>query len=227
MTLEGPRILAKTLGYLDVTIGPNPGEPGPDERFPATLTGSGWEVLSDGAPAPHGTPTYVNRSYYDLSGYNMNEITSFIQGVDIQEGFGTRGTVACYIVDLITTDYLENQDLIDAYVYTTGDGDLPGFPLSDYDMLQVIYGRARCFTTDTSWGDLVVQSIARFGTGVATSAQKLYITRVVYPLNSSAQLQHLHVPPCNYVCSAVMAKEKDLPYLMRQKRSYEQTNSSG
>ena len=225
MTLEGPRILAKTLGFLDVTMGDSPVE------FPATLVGSGWEVLDPGsaapAPAPPGTPTYANRTYYDLSGYNMDAITVFIQGVDVQEGYGVRGSVACYIVDLITTDYIEDQELIDAYIYTTGDGDLPGFPLSNLDMLQVIYGRTRCFTTDSAWGDLVVQSIARFGTGVATSAQKLYITRVIYPLNTSSAGQLLHVPPSNYVCSAVMAKEKDLSYLMRQKRSYEQTNSAG
>jgi len=227
MTLEGPRILDKTLGFLDVVIGPNPGSPAPDLRFPAALTGAGWEVLDPGLPVGSGSPTYVNRSYYDLSGYAMDSITSFIQGVDIQEGFGPRGTVACYIVDLITTDFIEDQELIDAYVYTTGNGDLPGFPLSTTDMQQVIYGRTRCFTTSTSWGDLVVQSVAAFGTGVATTAQKLYITRVVYPLNTSAQNQNLHVPPCNYVCSAVMAKEEDLSYIQRQKLSYEQTNSAG
>jgi len=31
----------------------------------------------------------------------------------------------------------------------------------------------------------------------------------------------IHIPPCDYVSAIIVAEEKELPYLMRQKRSYE------
>jgi hypothetical protein len=209
MTLEGPRLLDKTLGFADIQLGSV-------EPFPATLTGGGWVVLENVA-----TPTYASRSYYDLSGYNMGELTSFFQAVDVQEVFTPFGSAACRVIDLVTTEYVSDTEIVAAYQYTTGDGDLPGFPLSSYDMQQVVYGRTRTFTTNSSFGDITLQGSTMWGTCSAATSDKLHITRIVMVLNSSTPDQVVHVPACNYVTAIIVAKEKQLPFLMRQKRSYE------
>jgi hypothetical protein len=209
MTLEGARLLDKTLGFADIQLGSV-------EPFPATLTGAGWNILENVA-----TPTYALRSYYDLSGYNQNELTSFFQAVDIQEVFTPFGTAACRVIDLVTTEYVSDTEIVAAYQYTTGDGDLPGFPKSSYDMQQVVYGRTRTFTSNSSFGDITLQGSTMWGTCAAATADKLHITRIVMVLNTAAIDQVVHVPACNYVTAIIVAKEDDLPFLMRQKRSYE------
>jgi len=210
--IEGPRVLDRTIGYLDITQGEDP------SNFPATISGDGWTTLENGV-----TPTFVARSYYDLSGYNRDSLTAFIQGVDIQEGYPPFGDSAYVIVDMISTELIDNVTLLAAYKYTTGDGDLPGFPRSPYDMQQVIYGRVRTFTTNSAWGDSEMQGVSNFGTCAASTADKIHITRVVYiaPGTPGTSGQATHIPPCNYVTAIMVAKEKDLPFLMRQKRSYE------
>jgi len=213
MTLEGPRLLGKTLSFADIQLGPT-------DPFPATLTGSNWVILENAA-----TPTYANRSYYDLSGYNLGALTSFFQAVDIQEVFTPFGTCACRIIDLVTTEYVTDSEILNAYQYTTGDGDLPGFPKSSYDMQQVVYGRTRTYTSNSSFGDITLQGSTLWGTCAAATVDKLHITRLVYLVVNDDPAQQInqvvHVPACNYVTAIVVAKEKELPFLMRQKRSYE------
>jgi len=212
MPLEGPHLLFKVLDGVDVNLStpPAPGD------F-ASIEGGNWQSLDVGLL----TPTYANRSYYDLSGYDINDLTTFIQSVEIQEGYGIFGNAPCNIMDMISTEFIDNATLLAAYVYTTGDGDPPGFNLSPFNMEQIIYGRMRTFTTSNQWGDIAVQKVTNWGTGAATSGDKLYITRVVYPLAPGTPGQVVHIPPCAYVAGIVVAKEKDLSYIMRQKRSYE------
>jgi len=213
MSIEGPRVLDRTIGHLDITQGPAPAS-----NFPATVDGDDWEILENLI-----TPTFASRSYYDLSGYNRDSLTTFIQGVDIQEGYPPFGNSAYVIVDMITTEFIDNATLLAAYKYTTGDGDLPGFPRSPYDMQQVIYGRVRTFTTNSAWGDSDLQGVSSFGTCAASTADKIHITRVVYiaPGTPATADQVSHIPPCDYVTAVIVAKEEELPFLMRQKRSYE------
>jgi len=211
MTLEGPRLLDRTLDHLDVALGTSPAP-----TFPAAFTGSNWEVLDAVA-----TPTFANRSYFDLSGYNIDMLTTFIQQVTIQEAHSVFGTAPCFVMDMVSTEFIDDTTLLNAFTYTTGDGDPPGFPRSVFNMEQIIYGRMRMYQTSTQWSDLGLQGVTTWGTGAATSAQKLYCTRVVYVLAPGSSGQTVHLPACNYVVAAIIAKEKELTYLMRQFRSYE------
>jgi len=213
MTVEGPRVIQKTFDATDIDMG----EP---TAFPATTNGHNWEILDNAA-----NPTFACRSYYDLSGFNLAELTTFFQGVEIQEGWGPRGTEDFIIVDMLTTEYLDNQTLINAAVYTTQDGDLPGFPRSTFDMRQVVYGRTREFTAASPQVIAQQYSTSLWGTCAAASSDKIYLTRVVYLDQAAAPASKVHIPPANYVTAAIVAKEKDLAYLMRQKRSYEQSNT--
>jgi len=215
MTLEGPRLLDKLVNACEITMGPLSPEPLP---FPAHLVSTGsWEILDN-----LDNPTYVTRSFYDLSGYTHEELTTFIRSVDIQEGWGPRGTADFFVVDLITTETITNDDLVNAAIFTTDDGDLPGFPRSDYNMAQVIYGRTREFTAAIAGAaQAQMYSASFFGTGTASNSKRIYLTRVVYIDPAAIAETKVSIPSCDYVTAAMIGKEKDLSYLMRLKRSYE------
>jgi len=192
----------------------------PAPAFPATIAGNDWEVLDDVT-----TPTYATRSYYDTSGYNLAQLTCFFQGVDIQEGWGPRGTSEFFLVDLITTQRMTSQQIIDAHIFFgSPEGDLPGFPDSTFDMSQVIFGRTRQYLPPAAGVQATQYSTSSWGTCAATSADKIYLTRIVYlegPPAGAAQDTEVNIPPCDYVTAIIVAEEKDLQYIMRQKRSFE------
>jgi hypothetical protein len=216
MTIEGPRLLDKPLGGCDITMGAG--------GLPATTNGDQWEILENSL-----TPTYAIRTYYDLSGFNMEDMTVFVQGIDIQEAHPPWGDASCTIIDMVTTEFIDNATCVASFKYASAalTGHLPGFPESVYDMRQVIFGQTRTFKFNSAWADITLQGRSSFGTGAATSAKKLFVTRVVFienigPLPNPNSVAH--IPACDFVAAVVVTKEEDLPYIMRQKRSHEQAN---
>jgi len=214
MSIEGPGVMDKPLDGVDITMGS-------PAAFPATIDGNDWEIIEN-----TGTPAYATRSYYDTSGYNIKQLTCFFQGVDIQEAWGPRGTSEFFLVDLITTHRMTQQQIIDAHIFFGApEGDLPGFPRSTFDMSQVIYGRTRQFLPPSADFQASQYSTTRWGTCAATSGDKIYLTRIVYldgtPITGAAADSIINIPPCDYVTAIIVAEEKDLQYIMRQKRSFE------
>jgi len=210
MTLEGPRVLDKIFGKAVIT---NDSEDPPSTG--TTIVGTGWSQLSQ--------VVFVRRSYYDLSGYNQDSLTSFISGVDIQEEVGPTGDMHAYIVDLVTTEFVDSASILAAHFDNALPDDLPGFPVSTYDMSQVIYGRTRAYNPSTNWAPVTIGEYSRsnWGTCSATTADKVHITRILYLDISVPPDGTFSPPPCNYVMAIIVAKEKELSFLMRQKRSYE------
>jgi hypothetical protein len=211
MTLEGPRVLSRLFNATDVDMGTSPAP-----AFPATINGKDWEILENAA-----TPTYVSRGYFDLSGYNQDFLTAFFQGVDVQEGWGPRGTCDFFVVDMITTEFLDNDTLTQAFIYSTADGDLPGFTQSTYDMSQVIYGRTREFVAAGASTIANQYSLSTWGTCNAATSDKLHVTRLIYVDSAAGPSDKVHLPPANYVVAIIVGREDELPFLMRQKQSYE------
>jgi len=218
VSIQGPGVLDKPIDGVDITMGTSP-----DPVFPATIAGNDWEILEN-----TNTPTYATRSYYDTSGYNLEQLTCFFQGVDIQEGWGPRGTTEFFLVDLITTQRMTKQQIIDAHIFEgSPEGDLPGFPDSTFDMSQVIYGRTRQFLPPATGVQGTQYSTTSWGTCAATSGDKIYLTRIVYiegpgaPGPGAPSASVVNIPPCDYVTAIIVAQEKDLQYIMRQKRSFE------
>jgi len=208
VTIEGPRVLDKCFDSTDILCGPT-------VPFPATIDGGDWEILENLA-----APTYAVRGYYDLSGYNRKKLTSFFSGVEIQEGVGPHGTANFWITDMVTTEFLDDTTLIDARP-TSRVGDFPGFPRSRFNMSQVIYGRTRLFVAATANTIANQYSVATWGTCSATTADKVHLTRVVYVDYQAAVDSRIRIPASDYVSAIIVAEEKELAFLMRQKRSYE------
>lgn len=215
MTLEGPRMLNKSLG------GCNAPTDGSSTVLPAP-TGMGWV---SGDPAIILTPVAIQRSYFDMSGYNRQGLTSFFQGVEFQYAGPPSGSDnVMQVLDLITTEFIDDEEIqaiVGGPPGATGVFSGPGFPPSTNNQEQVIYGRRRVYTSDAGTGQATfpnLHSVDTWGTCNATTADKLHITRIMIPNTVST----LHfVPDVNVVISIIVAQEKDLAFLMRQKRSYE------
>jgi hypothetical protein len=204
VTLEGPRILEQMFNTLRATAIPEP-------PYMDITDGGNWDIVS-----ADGTTTVFSCSkYYDLSGYNRDSLTTFFQGTDIQEAYSIGGTCdAAIIIDLITSELPTNAELL------TVANSPPGYPASTTAMQQVVYGRQRQYVqNNTVVGFLTLTGVGSWGSMAAGTMDKVHLTRVV--ITSSQPGQTVNCPPANYVEAIIVAQEKELPFLMRQKRSYE------
>jgi len=202
-SLEGPRMMDKLMGGGDFSVDPS--------DIVTVLEGP-WEVLD--------AKKVVQRTYFDLSGYNRPALTTFFQGIDFQYAGPPKTTdTSIQVYDFITTEYLNDAELIQSIGGNIRSG--PGFDNSTLNMEQVIYARARQYTAVLAQPDPLAIALASsdlWGTCAASTADKLHVTRVFVFGSGPAVAQVANV---NVVIVAIIAKEKDLPYLMRQKRSYE------
>jgi len=213
--LEGPRLLSMEMSSSIVITDPS------DDVI--SLTGDGWELLSNNA--------VVNRKYFDLSGYVVEDLTLFAQSIIIQEGhppFGTAsppiapattGLLRAAIIDLVTTEFVSNAEIVAVLATNTS---LFGFSASTLDFNQILYGRHRQYNLDTSIEPAIpnLHSLNMFGIGTSTAASKLHITRVVVNQQASSTFQ---TPESNWVVGAMVIREKELPYIQRTILSNEHT----
>jgi len=212
MSITGPRILDKSLTGCQITTGESVGT--------ATLTGgTGWDSL-DGQ-------TFVNRTYFDISGYHLEQLTTFIQAVTVQEEFGPYGLNPSYIVDIVSIQSIDDADIMAAHITrSTSLDDLPGFPISEFNMEQILYARNRNYATSVvnvgSPQVVGLKDVSTWGTGTASAGAKLYVTRIVYTDTAAAPHQAILIPPCNYVIALVVAEEDESKWMMNYRRSYEQ-----
>lgn len=210
MTLEGSRMLNKNIPYSFITTDN-------DNIVRANSIFNGWEIVSAGA---FHDDTWVYRTYFDMSGYNRKDLTQFYAGVEIQEEMNIYGTLQGHLVTILSTEYITDEAILDGHTHlATAFGDLPGFPASIYNQEQIVMGTCETFFTSTVWNLVASQGMKAWGTCSASTADKLHITRIYYPMLGLPQTMKL--PPCNIVLGANMVEEKELAYLMRQKRSYE------
>ena len=180
---------------------------------------NGWEII-------HDSTAYVSvakRTYIDLAGWSAEDLTTFIQGVDIQKqgipvrGDNTQGMVNLYEFDFLTTRKLTTTELDPANLK-----DLPGFLENTGDLMEVIYGERMEYAVNATVGFTYVQiSGETFGSGNPTAMDKLHWTRLVVANNNLQNLDDIGVFSTNLVVQAMTAKEKDLVWMERLRRSYE------
>jgi len=207
MTLEGPRVLTKMFDSAHVIR--------TAEAPYYTLTGKGWGALD----ATH----FVSRSYYDLSGYNRDSLTTFFQGVEIQDAYAPTGTMNGFIlIELISNERPTDAELLAAGASLAADNQPPGYPRSTTDMQTIVYGRQRQYFLDQQWdtgGFPRMVGLNLWGTNNASTADKIHLTRLL--VTTSTAPEAIRIPPSNFVTSVIIGEEKELSFLMRQKRSYE------
>lgn len=206
MSISGPRILYSQLDGTDIVAG-SLGE--------ATTSGTGWTTLTNNVS--------VARTFLDLAGYRREDLTLFLQSSQVQDGMPFLGdSDSGYCIDLITTEYVNDNEILTVLNQPLLNQRQFGYFASTIPQQNITYGRHRQFG-QTGAAQLaipvpIVVSTQSFGTCSATAGTRLYITRLVF---NAAPNTTLSVPQSNWVVTGIVAKEKDLEYLMRLSRSSE------
>jgi len=221
MTIEGPRLLSKDIGAIFGST---------NELGISTIT----------EPSPYSlvqlTATLqaaVYRGYFDLTGTAMEDLTLFVQGAEVQEGTVPSGdTNLLTIHDIMSTEPIDDAEIIS--VLTTGPpstffGNQFGYSTSTLDLDQILYGNFRIYQENSTISPSIPYLVGstKFGVGVATARDKLFITRIVinHQIPPALGVVSWSAPPVNFVVGAMIAKESHSSHLMRLKQSYEHANT--
>lgn len=205
----------------------------------------GWNVqnpegtllpVDPGAGGKSNLGQWYAESYFDTSGYTRDELTTYFESILTQEAGrmqyldSTNNRVMT--LDLVMSERFPVTKIADMImaINTAGNNLVPSFPSSTYDWTQVQYGRMREYlpvTQGTAVQDVFAPvSDQQFGSLEATTADKLWIYRILWlpgwlPSETS---QVIRWPSIRFVVASNIQKEKELEFMMRQKRSYELTN---
>jgi hypothetical protein len=204
VTLEGPRVMNKVLTGTTVT---NDGS-----ALIGSVTGQWKQVAGSNNAA-------VQRDYFDLSGYNRKKLTTFVQGVEIQDPGPLAGSDnANELLEIVSTEFISDAEIV---AFITGSGfSGPGYSLSTNNMDQIIYARRRMYTLNSTITPIIpnLHSVDVWGTANALTSDKVHLTRILLTTTIDSVT---FVSDTNVVMTALIAKEDEMPFLMRQKRSYE------
>jgi len=187
---------------------------------------NGWEVLWNTFPY------IVNRSYIDLSGYTIEDLTTFVGGVDFQTSMLIQ-SLTIGIPEITQLDILSTRKITDAEINNWAlpgvSEDPPGFLDNTVDLMEVVYGERTTYGVNTAITGVVGKRYITletdtWGSGNAVASARLHWTRV-YVANGSGDGETLNIPAANLVCQAATAKESDLVYIERLRRAYTQQRS--
>jgi hypothetical protein len=212
-----PRVLMKQApsSFVTFAIGTTPAI----KNISAT---NGWNNVAGNTSISQLLLAY--RTYIDLGGYTQNDLTTFVQSVDIQEmrdplqGGAISPIVWCY--DLLTT-----RRISDAEIVALQSGQAPGYLGSTLDLMEVIYGEHQTYAVNSNIAATFVTTDAdTLGSGNPTASDRLHWTRifVINPSGSEDDPGTFAIYPANLVAQAVTAEEKDLVYIERLRRAYTQ-----
>jgi len=192
----------------------------------ATRGASGW--AASGEWSGTGTDDILTFSgYIDCSGYTNDGLTLFPLGVTLQDpgryvlsSAVPPNVVPLLVIDIITTEVLSSSDVLS----WANSGMMPGMLGTTHDWTQIQWGQYRTFLGQASYQENQTQYLAAdhslFGSGEPSTADKLHFYRFAI-MPTSAINDTLGIPASRFVVNAIIAEEKELAFLMRQKRSYE------
>jgi len=218
---------------------------GIDESIAFTVGGGGWRLIT--AEDSEGNPTSwaVWRGYFDLSGIVEQQETLFTVNPMFQEGcdwnvITTNPLGAMQVWDILCQESITSSTF-NGVVPASGNWIPPGLMGGEssfgvirvgdaYELEDIHYGNARSFQFAPTTGDpgetvpfLPNQTrSSSWGVGSATAGQKLYICRAIHITSAllAAPGNEIRSPPTAVVVPALIAKESDLRYIERLRRSY-------
>jgi len=182
----------------------------------ATITATnGWETIVQGIA----TGAVVHRSYIDLQGYTMEDLTFFTQGVDVQKMRTPRSDTALGFPQIWEYDILSTRglNLDEMASFPAVPGFLPG--PSTLDQQMIVYGQSRTYSENLQIpGTYITTDTATFGSGNPIATSKLHWTRLIV-FRSGGIPTLLELYPANLIIQGITAKEKDLVWIERLRRS--------
>jgi len=193
-----------------------------------TVFGSIDDTTATNGWSPLNTFDMVYRTYIDLSGWSQQELTTFIQGVDIQKADIPILAPPPATADIVWEyDFITTRRLTDRELGFIGFGDTPGFFPSTLDLMQMVYGERMQYARNTQIPQTVIQiSGETFGSGNPTAMNRLHWTRYVR-LGNSLPTDSVSIHATNLVVQAMTVEEKDLVWIERLRRSYVHQDRAG
>jgi hypothetical protein len=182
----------------------------------------GWVLIDDGS-----YQWAVWRGYFDITGLASEDLTVAVLGATVQEGnsatLGNPTTAgALNIWDIMSKEAIPDESF-SANHFSTGVPQFwlpPGLSDSHFDLESIFMGRYRRLAPDTAiLGGVLKIDEASWGTGTATAAKRIHITRAVF-LTGQTESGILSTPSAAYVVPTSIVKERDLVYIERLRRSY-------
>jgi hypothetical protein len=204
------RVLSKVIGGTIATL-PSA------EPDPVTFTGGqGWSSVVIGAQT-----LIYNIQTIDLSGYTLQDMTLFPQGILMQDmdtvPIGNTGWVgAIKRATIVSTTPINEADLSSTNGFTWN---LPGSNESTHNLINILQGRIQVYLEMTTFTGLQLAGQSTWGSGDSTAAEKIWLcdAYLVPTIASSA----LSIPDQAFVLPSIIAEEPELEYMMRLSRSLE------
>jgi len=183
---------------------------------------TGWGVL----PSTAGQNFLYWSGSIDLSAYLLKELTWVTTGRAIQEPgnftftFATPQTVE--FIEFITNTPISRAQLTNVLDDWEITNSVPGMLGSQVDFQNVIMGRWRQFSTDSTLatGSAVTLKTEEFGSGEPSASERLYtynIMKFSTPLEGD---DTFFIPNRRMILAGAGLKESDYEYIYRLRRSY-------
>lgn len=185
----------------------------------------GWEIVNPQA----GAFFAVWRGYFDLSGYEAEDLTTVVTGGGFQESDEYRidGTIGALgglkVWDIISKNRIPDSALDQSKFLLSApySWSAPGMSESNFDLEEIFAGNFRKLGVDTTMpGQLIPVHNKQWGAGTATAGSKIHITRIIYLGTLVVSSGSIMVPPSAVLLPITLMEEKDLVYMERLRRSY-------
>ena len=210
------RVLEKTFGGSFVTMTET------DVQI-AAASAEGWEATTITVGAVVYGLVY-NIQSWDLSGYTLQDMTLFPQGVLFQDmGLGPA-------MIPLAPERLERATIVSNWPINEDDltklndatqWNLPGTNGSTFNLDNIISARYQAYFTMTNYASnvLIKQKETTYGSGDSTAGERMWLCDAyLFPLTLNAQVS---IPDSAIVMPSIIAKEPELEYMMRLARSLE------
>ena len=221
--LTGVRTMTKTFesALMDWRENPDPSIPSVFNSV-SGFQNTQWQGVENKA-------MIYSEDYFDLSGYELDDLTVGIMDARVQDPgiytySGIEDVFICY--DLFSQERLTMDDLkLIKTNHTPTTMSAPGMPDGPLDRSQITFGLMRMFARNSNIASLPTMMLnsrtVRFGSGNATAVQKLWCYRIIVFISTPGDGDTILVPATHHVMIADVRQEKELPYMMRLRRSYE------
>lgn len=206
--LEGQRLMTKDIPSLVSAF---------DAATNNFVPANGWEIDTNG--------TLYYESYFDLGGYNLDDLTTLIEMIQLQDSNAyflqnPFSDSLVTVIDVVSEEPLSPDTVSDMSAL----GEYPGTLGSQEDFHQIKYCAVRGMIPQTDFQSVTLLSNAfggSYGSAAPTTAAKLWVYRIIRVAATDLNNQVLAVPATRFMLAANIIKETELPYMMRLKRSYE------
>tara|TARA_Y100001951_G_C11202801_1_gene218161 strand:- start:80 stop:733 length:654 start_codon:yes stop_codon:yes gene_type:complete len=171
-------------------------------------------------------PILSYETYYDLSGYSLDDLTGMPIAAIIQDpgiyACGTNTRAQLHVLDILSQERLDRNDVYNLVL----NNNVPGMALSENNFNQITFGNHRLMLAQGTFADPTGLSVflpasqTQFGSGDAVATEKLWVYRfIVAP--GITDITSIRVPASRFLLQMNIVKESDNVYLQRLRRSYE------